>query len=1014
MALQDQNFEINLAQGLDTDTDKKYVIPGKTTTLENAVYLKDSTLSKRPGYGLLPNVTLDGEDLGSGSALTTFNDELLQYNNQNLYSYSPGSSAWIDKGPAVSAKITTRQIVKNTRTQRQADSAILNGVGVYAWEDSNSNVYASVYDETTGTPLLSDYLIAVTASRVRCLAFKQYLFVYYYDAPYLRVRRLNPLEPTSFDAAVNISINTTINPTNPTYDVLDYNGQRMVCVHNRNTIAGIVVSFIDETPSVMTGIYQPIAIAGETADNSIAVIQGPNQTFYLAYQNNTDGLRCIILNSGLTILHSAFTVEAITASDVENITGHRLTGSNIDTGLNLIYEVSASHDYDQYTKSCLINSDGTVGTPAVFLRSVGLASKTFKYTDSDDNENYYVGVTHASTLQSTYFLAKTTGIAADSENGMIVGKQQYTNGGGLTLRPILANVNVETDSTFSYVILRKNQIVSENSTIFTPTGVSKTTIDFASADTFNSRQLGNNLLIAGGILNAYDGQSVVEHGFHLYPENPAIASASSGSLADGTYGVVLLYEWTDNFGQIHRSEPSVATIITTSGGSKKITVTAPSLRLTRKDGTLRTNISIVGFVTELGGSTYYRYTSVSSPTYNDVTADTVALPDITTVSGISSNEILYTTGGVLPNMPAPACSVIEVFSNRIWLGGLEDQDSIWYSKENKKGEPVEFTDEFNKSVESARGPINSFGVLDDKILAIKKDKVYYSFGEGPNNTNTLGSFSELVATTLDIGTMNSKSVFKIPGGLILKSLKGFYSIDGNLASSYIGQDMEEYNNLTVTSSILLSEKNEMRFTTSDGYMMTYNYNRGKWSTAPRLKATAAVLWGNSYVILRTNGLIYQEDESVYRDNGNPYGIKLVTGWISLAGLTGFKRVRRLTFLGEYKSPHLLRISVAYDYSDAWIHSVTFDPDTGLSISRYGDDEVYGLANSVYGGNASAYLLRVDMIRQKCTSIRFKIEEIVVSSTEGTQQGLTISNMGLLVGLKPGSSRLRASQTTGVS
>lgn len=1001
MALQRQNFEVNLAQGIDTRSDKKHVIPGVLTACKNAVYQKNMQLDKRFGYNKISNLDVAGNELGTGSGLAIFNDELLQYNSQKVYSYSPNIDRWVDKGAAVSAIVTTRQIVKNTATQSQVDSAILSGIGVYVWEDSRGGVRASVFDESSGTPLLADVSIDASASRARALAFGAYLYVFYYKSGSLYVRRLNPMSPTAFDTAVTVS--TTVNTTTPNYDVLAFGTTRILWCHNVEGANQILVGWLSDVPAVLTGTLAAITIA-EKATNCLCVVQGPLSTFYVAYQNATNGLRCVILNNGLSVLHAAFTVEAITATDIINITGFKLAD---DTGVTFIYEKTAAATYNHSVRKATVLAAGTVSVAAAdFMRSVGLISKAFTFVDADGNSNFYVGVAHSSTLQATYFIVRS--------DGLVVGKQQYTNGGGLTSRPILGNVSAESDAIFSYAFLKKNQIESENATIFTPLGVSKTSIDFTNENIFTARQLGNNLLIAGGILNMYDGQSVVEHGFHLYPENNTIAKKAGGSLVDGTYGVIILYEWTDAYGQIYRSQPSVATLVTTSAGDNSISVVAESLRITGKNGSTRSNVSIVGFVTEKDGSTYYRYTSISSPTYNDGTADTVALADITTVVGIASNEILYTTGGVLPNVPAPACSVIETFQNRAWIGGLEDKDLVWFSKENKQNSAVEFNDTFNKAIESFRGRVNAFGVINDKILIIKRDKVYFTYGDGPNDTDTLGSFAEIQETTISIGTLSAKSVVKIPHGIMLKTIKGYYGINGNLTSAYIGEPVDSYNALSVSSAALLSDADEVRFTHSDGSMLVYNYAFDKWSTHERLQASDALLWGSNYILLRTNGEMFVENNTYYKDNNSSYGMDLTTGWLAFAGVTGFKRVYRLTFLGEYKSKHKLRIKVGYNYSEAWEHETVFDPDEALEISTYGDDSPYGESGTVYGGPAIPYLVRVDMKIQKCTAIRFRIEELVSSATTGTQQSLTISDIGLLIGLKPGTARLKAAQTKGAA
>lgn len=995
--LQRQAISVNLAQGLDTKTDAKHVVPGRLVRLENGVYRKNNRIDKRPGHEELTNVDITGTTLGTGAAVESFNDELLQYNAQRLYAYSEGANAWIDKGASVSAIVESKQVIKNTAAQTQADCAIHDGIGLYAWEDSRGGVRACVIDESTGSLLLADTSLDASASRVKCLAFANYLFVFYYKSGTLYVRRINPLSPTSFDSAVSVS--TTVNTTNPHYDVSNYRDQRIMFAHNVQGASQIKVGWLNVTPAVQTGALAPVTIA-EAASGCITIVQGPTSTFYLGYYDGSN-VRCIILNNGAVTLYSAFTLETI--ANIRNITGYVV---NAEDGVQFMYEYDAASDYNHYIKQCKANSGGTAGTPSVFMRSVGLFSKAFSYTDTDGNRTSYVCVAHGSTLQSTYFVIRS--------DGLIVGKMQYTNGGGITTRSLLATVNTPSPSDFVWSILKKNQIVSENATIFTPLGVMRTSIDFENSNVFLAKQLGNNLLIVGGTLSMYDGQSVVEHGFHLYPENVVCtAVGSGGSLDAGSYQIYVVYEWTDNFGQIHRSQPSVASTVST-GASDSITVVVPSLRLTRKDGTNRTNVSIVGYVTEKNGSIAYRYTSVSSPTYNDTTADTVSLPTITSVANITSNEILYTTGEVLPNYPAPACAVIEVFKNRVFLGGLEEPNYIVFSKENKQGAPVEFAYDFRKAIESARGRVRAFGVIDDKLIITKVDKFYTLYGDGPNDTDTLGGFSEIEAATVDVGCDNARSIASLSNGIILKTKKGFYGIDATLNPVYIGADVEDYNSLSVTSATLLADLNEVRFTTSDGDMLIYNYYFQRWSTATGLKASDGVLWGNTYVVLKTDGRILLQSDGLYKDGANAYKLLLQSGWLSLSGITSFKRIYELMIIGDYKSSHKLRVSVGYDYSSAWEHSGVYDPDFSFPVSTYGDDTPYGETGTVYGGPSNAYMVRVHMKKQKCAAFRFKIEELVTTATSGTHESLTISDIGILIGQKAGQAKVGKNRIMGLS
>lgn len=990
MPLVPQNIPIDFDGGLDTKTDEKHVLPGRLLVLENAVRTKNKRLEKRPGYRALPARTLTAETMASGDSLAAYNDEALVYAGQRLYSYSPGSERFADKGAVVSAIVKTKQVIRNTAQQSQADSATNGGLTVYAWEDSRGGVRASVYDETTGAALLEDKVLDASASRARCVAFKEQLFVFYYKSGTLYARSATA---TAFGSAVTVS--STVNTTNPVYDVYDYEGVRLFFAHAVQGASEVLLGVANDQLTVTSS-----TTISEAAVDCVAVMGGPSGRIYVAY-HNTNGVRCSVRNNAGGQVVAPFAVEN-PATDVKNITGYVTAGG---ASLTLLYETAAASTYNTTIRKVTITPAGAVGTPAVFMRSVGLWSKCFTYTDGDGTDNVYVGVVHSSTLQATFFVARS--------DGLIVAKQQYSLARGLTSRPILANVWSPSEGVFSYALVNKTQLVSENAKIFSMTGVARTSVDFTRQEIFTAAQLGKNLHIVGGVLNMYDGGNVVEHGFHLYPENVSVAQSGAAGVADGVYQYVVVYEWTDNYGQLHRSAPSVPVSFTVTGGPRNVTVTIPTLRLTAKNGTIRSNVSLAVYRTEAAGEIFYRVSSVTSPTLNDTTADTVAFVDTTTDANLISNEILYTTGGTLDNFAAPACSSITTFQNRVVLGGLEKEDDIWFSKEVKDGQPVEFSDELKKTIDAAGGGVSAVAVVDSSLIFFKKDRYYFTYGIGPNNAGQDGDFAEPQEKTAEVGCDNPSSIVKVLGGLMLKSAKGIYLIDAGLNPSYIGAEVEAFNDLKITSAVHVSDNNQVRFTTETGALLVYDYTFQQWSTFTGLEAKDAVMWRGSYLILRDSGVVWQEDPSYFKDAGAPIKVRIGLGWLALGSVVGYQRVRRFHLLGEYKSPHKLRVGVAYDFSTAVTDYVTFDPDTDLAVARYGDGATYG-ADAVYGGENIAYRFEGHLRKQKCSAIRFVIEELTTAATEGAQESFNITTLGLEVGVKAGMAKLKPSQMKSTS
>jgi hypothetical protein len=98
MALQKQNYFLSITDGLDTKTDEKNVIPTRFLELENLVFTKTGAVSKRLGYQAKPVDVVGQPDLSSGSALATYNSELVLYSENEVYSFSEAQQKWNLKG----------------------------------------------------------------------------------------------------------------------------------------------------------------------------------------------------------------------------------------------------------------------------------------------------------------------------------------------------------------------------------------------------------------------------------------------------------------------------------------------------------------------------------------------------------------------------------------------------------------------------------------------------------------------------------------------------------------------------------------------------------------------------------------------------------------------------------------------------------------------------------------------------------------------------------------------------
>ena len=216
MSLERQYISIPFVQGIDSKTDEKFVQPTKLLTLSNGVLTKQGKIIKRNGYDALNVSVLNEDDLDSGEALGTYKDELLLFNQNNVYSRLESVDAYALRGAVSPLKITSKTIVSNSAAQTAPDFAINSGIAVYAWKDSRGGVRATVIDTENNATIQSDVVInsTSTSNYPRVVALGGYIYVFYVvtGSTNIKYRRLVLSDPTVFEADVtlpSVSINST-------------------------------------------------------------------------------------------------------------------------------------------------------------------------------------------------------------------------------------------------------------------------------------------------------------------------------------------------------------------------------------------------------------------------------------------------------------------------------------------------------------------------------------------------------------------------------------------------------------------------------------------------------------------------------------------------------------------------------------------------------------------------------------------------------------------------------------
>ena len=243
---------------------------------------------------------------------------------------------------------------------------------------------------------------------------------------------------------------------------------------------------------------------------------------------------------------------------------------------------------------------------------------------------------------------------------------------------------------------------------------------------------------------------------------------------------------------------------------------------------------------------------------------------------------------------------------------------------------------------------------------------------------------------------------------MFQSDKGIWLLGRDLSTTYIGAPVEAYNSYAVNSAIAIPGTNQVRFTLSNGVMLMYDYYYQQWGTFAGSPAISSTIYQSLHTLLSSSGAISQETPGIYLDNGNPVLMSFTTSWIALAELQGYQRAFFFYLLGTYFTPHKLNLQIAYDYNSSPIQSTlisptNYGPSYGSSaMPVYGQLNPYGGGSSDSGASSNIEQWRVFLTKQRCTSFQISLQEIYDPSFGAPAgQGLTLSGLNLVVGLKKG-------------
>lgn len=1056
--IREVSFPIPFAQGLDTKTDPKQVQVGKFLSLNNMVFTNQGLLQKRNGYKTLSTL------VPSASYLTTLNGNLTAIGS-TVSAYSASLNKWVDKGTTATnigvsitkslepCALNVLSLIKNSFNQIQADSIVSSsGLVCTTYTELNdvTNTYKyAIADSTTGQNIVEPNLIPPIAGGVISGSSRVFIVGTFFVIvsqvlvggttflQYIAIPVANPVNPNN-TPNVSAPQSVTAEAYVPTTSNPGWDGAAL-----NNTSQHVLIIAYNSTTTAQGLHIAALTQAQIAANQATATIKQYNNPAYVAALVTV----CTDLTSNPTFFYIAFWNPAshviyVTAVTYNNAIIEQFPPmnsftqtavANLASGAQfgfcgILMEVHNVYGYDSaidsnYINSFAISSLGVVVGNRIIIRSVGLASKAFIF-----NEGLYVLTAQHSTFQDTYFLIDAA-LSTDA-NPLVVAKLAYENGGGYVHRGLpgvtIAGPNAQIAYLFKDLIeplaTLGNTQQSTTGGVYAQTGINLVSFQIGTQN-IDTAEIASALQISGGFLGMYDGYSPVEQNFFLWPENVEVTtSASGGSITAQEYFYQAIYQWTDNNGLIHRSAPSIPVSVTTTGTTSTNTIDIPTLRLTMKTAN---PLNILLYRWSTAQEVYYQVTSVIAPLVNDTTIDFVTFTDTFSDTDILGNSIIYTTGGVVEDINAPASNgILTLFDTRLWTVDAEDPNLLWYSKQVIEGTPVEMSDLFtifvapNAGTIGDTGPITALAPMDDKLIIFKKNAIYYINGSGPDNTGANSGYSQPIFITSTVGCTNQHSIVladgipgQTDGGLMFQSDKGIWMLDRGLATVYVGAPVEAFNSSIVNSANSIPETNQVRFTLNTGETLLYDYYYGQWATFTGVPAISSCIYQGVHTIINKYGTIYQETPGIYLDGTSPVLMSFVTGWIQLQGIAGYQRIYETQLLGSYISPHLLDVKLAYDFG-APSEQAVITPTN--ATGEYGSDDFFG-QTTPFGGPGSLEQWRIQPSRQVCQTVQVSLNEIYDMSL-GVQAGagFTLSAMTCTLGLLRGYRPVKGANTTGTS
>jgi hypothetical protein len=665
--------------------------------------------------------------------------------------------------------------------------------------------------------------------------------------------------------------------------------------------------------------------------------------------------------------------------------------------------------------SVTISAGAATPTAMTSLVGIGAASRPFYY-----NSRHYIAC-YGGSLDYTAVEDNSQAVAvlADWTNNEAVVRPVANLSPGLVVgRQFRGKFSAaaSTRYVYAYETTRSGAADVLNVRVGYGSGASVAVIDFADRHRWQAKTYDGRLYMSGGVVSAYDGETVSEVGFLHAPAAPT--TGTSGTGITGTFKYVAIYEEVDCAGVrtvSGVSSPSASV----SPANQTVAVTTAGIGITSRIGTERIGTSrtrIVFYRTLTGGEPpYYRLGTVNclgaiSYTYNDSTTDAT----LATYAKLYAPNLPGTAGEAQDRRAPPALSCIESY-NGMLVGCA--RSSVFYSGQQVYGEATWFSPLFEVPIPDA-GDVKAVKALDGTLFVFKEQSIYAVAGEPPTDNGASGGLGTPRIIATDVGCSEVSSLVSTSLGIFFQSRRGIELLTRAGQVVWIGEAIQRTlaSYPVVSSAVLDAPSSLVRFSlaasessglvSGNGVDVVYDLTLQTWiSVDDKTTGPAATTLTPSqdacmvkvsdtwrYAWLTTDGTVRYErlssDASAHIDDTNWITMSVETAWFKTAGLQGNQQLNRLLFLARKSTDHKLSISLAYNYETSY-----------RSARQWTHTEIASLLSS---GWPITQLKHDPHDDAECQAVRVKISDAVHSGgTTGTGKGSKWLGLTLDITPKPG-------------